>query len=241
MIDIHSHILPGIDDGAQTLEDSITLCQYAVENGITHMLFTPHIHPGRYDNTDKAINEVFKPLKKKLEELQIPLKVSYAAEVRISVEMMEMVALKQIPFIGHYKGFFYLLLEMPHSHILPGSEKLIQWLNKRNIKVIIAHPERNKEIQRNIDKLEPFIKNGCLLQLTSASVSGKFGEICQNVSKQLIDRKWVSFVASDAHNIQNRPPDLYQAKPNLTQWVGAEKARKLLFDNQKTLTASHFA
>lgn len=241
MIDIHSHILPGIDDGAQTMNDSIELCQFAVNNGISHMLATPHIHPGRFDNNKERIESVFQQLKKELYSQQIPLKLSYAAEVRISVEMMEMIALDKIPFLGQHQGFNYLLLEMPHSHILPGSEKLIDWLTKRNIKVIIAHPERNKDIQRDINKISGFIKQGCLLQLTAASVSGKFGEICQTISKQLIDNHWVSFVATDAHNIKNRPPDLKQGWDTLVRWVGEDSAKKLCYSNQQLITASHFS
>jgi len=240
MIDIHSHILPGIDDGAITIDDSLELCQFAVNNGITHLLTTPHIHPGRYDNDRTIIERRFQDLKKELQANAIPLIVSYAAEVRISVEMMEMIAQNNIPFIGHYKGNDYILLEMPHSHILPGSEKLIDWLSRRQIKVIIAHPERNKEIQRDISKLTPFIKQGCLLQLTAASVAGNFGQICQDVSKQLILNRWVSFVATDAHNIKNRPPDLMQGKDVLSDWIGKEKANKMVYGNQKLITSRHF-
>ncbi len=241
MIDIHSHILPALDDGAMTINDSLELCQFAVDNGISRMLATPHIHPGRYENNKANIAAASLLLKKELLNHQIPLQLAYAAEVRISVEMMEMIARSEIPFVGYYKGFHFLLLEMPHSHILPGSEKLIAWLLKRKIKVIIAHPERNKEIQRDISKLIPFVKQGCLLQLTAASVSGKFGEICQDISRQLIGNQWVSFIATDAHNINNRPPDLKQAMDTLEQWLGLEEAHKLCYSNQKLLTAVHFS
>jgi protein-tyrosine phosphatase len=240
MIDIHSHILPGIDDGAFTIDDSLELCQYAVNNGITHVLATPHIHPGRYNNDKISIEKALNYLKKELTAHQIPLQISSAAEVRISVEMMEMIIQDKVPFIGKLNGFNYILLEMPHSHILPGSDKLITWLKKRNIKVIIAHPERNKEIQHDISKLSNFIKQGCLLQLTAASVAGKFGEICQEVSKQLINNHWVSFLATDAHNMDNRPPDLKQGLETLSEWIGKEKASKMVYNNQKLLTSSHF-
>ena len=241
MIDIHSHILPCLDDVAATLNDSLELCQFAVDNGITHMLTTPHIHPGRYDNDKAMIEESLQSLKQVLEEHQIPLQLSCAAEVRISVEMMALISEDKIPFVGYYKGFHYLLLEMPHSHILPGSQKLISWLNERKIKAIIAHPERNKEVQHDISKLSEFVKQGCLLQLTAASISGSFGKICQDVSRQLIENRWVSFVASDAHNIKNRPPDMKQGFDYLTQWIGEERAYKMCHKNQQLMTAMHFS
>ena len=240
MIDIHSHILPGIDDGAVNMDDTLQLCQYAVENGITHMLATPHIHPGRYENEKKSIELMTKKVINELKNNQIALKLSYAAEVRISIEVLSMVSEGKIPFIGYQNGFHYLLLEMPHSHILPGSDKLIEWLQEHQIKVIIAHPERNKEVQNNINVLNPFIQQGCLLQLTAASVSGRFGSKCQSVCKKLIKNKWVNFVATDAHNIKNRPPDLLQARNVIIDWAGENTADALLCNNQKQLTAIHF-
>jgi len=240
MIDIHSHILPGIDDGASTIYDSLELCQCAVDNGITHMVATPHIHVGRYENTRAGIEKKCEILKRELRIHKIPLHVACAAEVRISAEMLEMIANNKIPFIGKYNGFNYILLEMPHSHILAGSIKLISWLNKRHIQVIIAHPERNKEVQRDIGKLENLIKQGCLLQLTAASVAGKFGDICEKTSRKLIENNWVSFVATDAHNLKNRPPDLMQGRHVLNQWVGKEMAYKICCGNQQLITKVHF-
>jgi len=240
MIDIHSHILPGIDDGAKTLEESLELCQFAVDNGITHMIATPHIHPGRYDNDKVCIEESLAHLKKELETHQIPLQLGCAAEVRISLEMMEMIKQKKIPFIGRYNGFDYILLEMPHSHILPGTNNLISWLIKHQIKPIIAHPERNKEVQNDISKLSSFVKQGCLLQLTASSVAGKFGEVCQHISRKLVENDWVSFIATDTHNLKHRPPDLKQGRDVLVQWIGEKKAHALCFENQYLMTSVHF-
>jgi len=240
MIDIHSHILPGIDDGAITIVESLELCRYAIDNGITHMIATPHMHPGRYDNDKVSIEKSMLNLKKELEVRRIPLHISCAAEVRISLEMMEMIAQKKVPFMGRYNGFDYILLEMPHSHVLPGTNNLISWLIKHQIKPIIAHPERNKEIQNDISKLSGFIKQGCLLQLTAASVAGKFGELCQNISRKLVENNWVSFIATDTHNLKNRPPDLKQGRDVLAQWVGEKKAHQLCFENPYLMTAVHF-
>ncbi len=240
MIDVHSHILPGIDDGAQTLSESLILAQFAVENGITHSVMTPHIHPGRYENDIKSISRAFETLQIALSEQQIPLEIAFAAEVRISAEMMPMIASDNIPFLGSYKDNTLLLLEMPHSHILPGSEKLIDWLMQRNIRPIIAHPERNKQLMADYSRVIPLLQQGCLLQLTAASIAGKFGRECLDFSRYLVENDWVSYVASDAHNIQHRPPDMQQCVNNLTLWAGQEKTNLLVRDNAWKIVSSHF-
>lgn len=240
MIDIHSHLLPGIDDGAQSINESIALCRYAVNNGITHAVITPHIHPGRYENTQQIIALSCSQLRDALKAVNLPLQIACAAEVRISVEMMAMIEQDQIPFLGQYKDNKLLLLELPHSHIMPGSHKLIDWLLKRNIRPVIAHPERNKEMLLDYSKVIPFVQQGCLLQLTAASVAGNFGAKCQDLSRYLIEHELVHFVATDAHNLQHRPPDLKQSLTPLRHWVGQEKAEQLVKNNAWKIVQSHF-
>ncbi|MCP3852806.1 MAG: capsular biosynthesis protein [Gammaproteobacteria bacterium] len=240
MIDIHSHMLPGIDDGAQTLNDGIDLARYAVARGITHSVITPHIHPGRYDNNIDTIDEAFQHLQNEIKKQNISLKIAYAAEVRISVEMMELITHNKIPFLGQYQNKNVLLLEFPHSHILPGSENLIKWLTKRNIKPIIVHPERNKELQADFSKITPFLKAGCLLQVTAGSLIGKFGPKSQQISQLLIKNNWAHFVATDAHNLKHRPPDLSDAYQYLKTEIGETQARKLLYDNPWSIVKNKF-
>ncbi len=239
-IDIHSHLLPGIDDGAQTLDEAIALARYAVEKGISHSVLTPHIHPGRYDNDLDSIDRAFQLLQDEINQQQIPLQIAYAAEVRISVEMMELIAQGKIPFLGQFKEQNVLLLEFPHSHILPGSDKLVNWLLKRKIKPIIVHPERNKELQADFTKITPFLKAGCLLQVTAGSLVGKFGKKSQNIAQLLIEKQWAHFIATDAHNLKYRPPDLKEVNAYLTSILGETKARQLLFDNPWSIVKNKF-
>ena len=240
IIDIHSHILPGIDDGAQTLDDAIALAKYAVARGITHSVITPHIHPGRYDNDVDTISAAFNLLQNEIKEQNITLKIAYAAEVRISVEMMDLINQNKIPFLGQTQGKNILLLEFPHSHILPGSEKLVNWLTQRNIKPIIVHPERNKELQADFSKISPFLKAGCLLQVTGGSLIGKFGPKSQQIAQLLIENKWAHFVATDAHNLKHRPPDLSEVNKYLKSTVGETHAKQLLYDNPWSIVKDKF-
>jgi protein-tyrosine phosphatase len=240
MIDIHSHLLPGIDDGCQTLEESLALARFAVDNGITYSILTPHMHRDRYDNNIDIISDKFLILQKALEIEKIPLQIGYAAEVRIGHEILDMIHNDQLPFLGCIGKLKYLLLEMPHSHIMPGSYNLIEWLLENHIIPVIAHPERNKELQKNYNKAHELINLGCLFQITSASISGKFGVLCQNSAHYLLKKHWVSFVATDAHNLKYRPPDLIQSKPFLIQMLGEKEADKLLSLNAWEIVKSQF-
>lgn len=240
MIDIHSHLIPAIDDGAQTLDEAMALVRYAVARGITHSVLTPHIHPGRYDNDSDTIHHAFELLNNEIQKQNIPLKIAYAAEVRISVEMMDLITQNKIPFLGQYEEQNILLLEFPHSHILPGSDKLVNWLIKRNIKPMIVHPERNKELQADISKITPFLKAGCFLQVTAGSLVGKFGPKSQQVAQILIENQWAAFIATDAHNLKHRPPDLSEVNTFLTSTLGKTKAQKLLHDNPWNVVKKQF-
>ncbi len=240
MIDIHSHLLHGIDDGAKTLQEALALAKYAVKNGITHSVLTPHIHHGRYENNYASISNAYQQLNKALLEQNIPLKIAFSAEVRISVEIVEMINNSQIPFLGNEKKQRYILLEMPHSHILPGSDNLIEWLLEQQITPIIAHPERNKELQKKHGLAEKLINMGCSFQLTAASISGAFGEICKTTSQVFLEKGWVSFVATDAHNLRSRPPDLLQSISVLHEIIGITETDNLLIHNPWKIVASKF-
>lgn len=240
VIDIHSHLLPGIDDGAQTLEEALELARYAVDRGMTHSVITPHIHPGRYDNDIDTIARSFRWLQNEIIRQNIALKIAYAAEVRISVEIMPLIEQNRIPFLGTLQNKQVLLLEFPHSHILPGSEKLITWLFNRNIKPIIVHPERNKALQDDFSRITPFLKAGCLLQVTAGSLIGKFGPKSQHIARILIENNWAHFVATDAHNLKHRPPDLYEVKQYLKHTLGDVQTRKLLYDNPWSIVKNKF-
>ncbi|HYC61716.1 MAG TPA: CpsB/CapC family capsule biosynthesis tyrosine phosphatase, partial [Thermoanaerobaculia bacterium] len=190
MIDLHCHYLPGIDDGAQVLDEALDLARAAVHSGITTAVLTPHVHPGRYENTAASIRSLCAAFRRVLQHKQIPLDVRAGGEVRISPEILGLVQENQIPFVGEMDGYNILLLEFPHSHLVVGAEKLIDWLLARRIRPLIAHPERNKEVMRKVDKIEPFVRMGCMLQLTGASVSGEFGQSALECARKIIERDW---------------------------------------------------
>jgi len=241
MIDIHCHLLPAIDDGAQTMQQALDLAAHAVAHGITHMVFTPHIQPGTYDNQADSIRKVFELFTEAVQAEGLDLHMAMAAEVRICPEILPMIAAKQIPLLRSAEGKQTLLLEFPHSHILPGSDNMIAWLAKQGIACLIAHPERNKEVMGNIDKLHPFLNMGCKLQVTAASVAGQFGEQPRQVALELLQRGWVSLLASDAHSLHRRPPELEAGRKAAQQVVGLQAANDLVVAGPLAIVGGMFA
>ncbi|PPC74963.1 capsular biosynthesis protein [Pokkaliibacter plantistimulans] len=235
MIDLHSHLLPGIDDGAQTMDDSLELAYCAVRSGTTALVVTPHFHPGRYDNSLDTVEPVFRKFSEALVAEKIPLKIYLGAEVRLSVELMSMLASEKIPMPCRWEGKKVLLLELPHSHIPAGSEQLVKWLINKNVIPMVAHPERNKEIMADPSRLAPLVMQGCLLQITASAVHGGFGAGAQRLSNWLIEQDLATVIASDGHNMRARPPTMLEGYEYLRGVYGETVANKLSIDTPKML------
>lgn len=239
MIDLHCHFLP-IDDGAKNMGEALDLARMAVKNGITHSVLTPHIHPGRYENEIYSIAAAFNHYKRALEVSEIPLRIAMGAEMRISIEMVAMLEKGLIPFLGEKDGYKVLLLEFPHSHILPGTDKIINLLLRKNIRPLIAHPERNKDVIRNFDKIVPFVDQGCLLQVTSGAVAGRFGDNAQKRAIQLLEHDFVEVLASDSHDLVHRFPDLTEGSQAAAEIIGEEAAKRLVVENPWNIVKGQF-
>jgi protein-tyrosine phosphatase len=229
MIDLHCHLLPGVDDGSRNMEQSLSLAQQAVADGITHSVVTPHIHAGRYSNTRSSLEPVFLGFVAELAKADINLKLSLGGEVRLGIEILQLLEENEIPMLGQMDGYRVMLLEFPHSHILPGADKLVNFLLKKNIRPLIAHPERNKDVMRSLDKIYPFVQAGCMLQVTAGSLCGNFGSIAEQRAKQMLEKGWVTVLASDAHNEKHRPPKISEGRAVAEQIVGKQEADDLVF------------
>ncbi len=230
MIDLHCHLLPGIDDGPEDLATALRLARHAVAAGIRTSVVTPHMHPGRYANRAANIRAAAANFQQSLDAEGIALKILCSAEVRLDHEILSWVGEEQIPYLGHWQGERVMLLEFPHSHVPVGADKLVAWLLKQGIRPMIAHPERNKDILRSIEKLLPFVRLGCLLQVTAGAAAGSFGEQAQARAVDLLSRGWVTVLASDAHNMEARPPELEPGRVAAAKIVGEEESWKLVRD-----------
>ena len=241
MIDIHCHLLPGIDDGARNMDMALDMARAAYDNGIRLSIVTPHIHHGRYENSARSISSSLVRFQSALRKARIPLKLGMAAEVRLSPEIVPMIERDEIPFLGELDGYRIMLLEFPHSNIPPGADSLVEKLLDMNVRPVIAHPERNKDVMRRYSKIEPFIEMGCFLQITASAVAGRFGKMSLKRARQLLDTDAYLILATDAHNLKARCPELREGFEAAAKYVGRNEARKMVLDNPMAIVRGQFA
>jgi protein-tyrosine phosphatase len=240
MYDLHNHLLPGIDDGSPDIDTSIALAKIAIEEGITHMVCTPHIHPGRFDNNLDTINTALTQFKTVLAQHNLTLQVAAAAEVRIGPEIIPAIKLKSLPFIGEWNNTQVLLLEFPNNIIPLGSDKLTKWLLSQGITPMIAHPERNQTIIDQPNKLKTYLDQGCLTQITAGALTGNFGQHSKEIAEQLLQEDKVTIMATDAHNTRYRPPRVQDSLQAAISLIGESATKKLVLDNPMKITQNIF-
>lgn len=228
MIDLHCHFLPGIDDGPETLAEALDLARAAVADGITHSVLTSHVHPNRYPNQLKNLEIAVSNFSSALASANIPLNVRMGAEARLCAELIDLLAIRQVPFLGEVEGYKIALLEFPHQLIPVGSIQFVTNLMKLKIRPLIAHPERNKGVISNVQKLMPFADAGCWFQITAGSLVGRFGQQARDVGFKIIEEGWDCLIATDAHNLKSRPPLLSEGRDALRARYGESTAESMV-------------
>ena len=238
MIDIHNHILPKVDDGSVSLETSLLMAKQAQDCGVTHVVCTPHIHQGYFDNTPNTIISATQELSYYLKESGCDLKIASAAELRICPEIMTWANSNSLPIIGHWQNKQVILLELPHSHVPAGTDNLIKWLLNKNVQPLIAHPERNRDILADYRKFELLKRCGCMFQLTAGSVVGRFSPKINNLAWKMLESKVIDVVASDSHNIERRPNDMGKCRELMSERIDKEYVRSLVDIVPRNITQS---
>jgi protein-tyrosine phosphatase len=230
MIDLHCHFLPNVDDGPDCVNKALALAQAAVADGVRVSVLTPHVHPRRYENTRDSLAKVFHAFQHVIELKQIPLDVRLGGEVRLSPESLELVMADNVPYLGSVSGFRILLLEFPHQTIPVGSEAFVRKLLDLKIRPLIAHPERNKVVMQAPERIRPYVDMGCWLQLTAGSIVGRFGELALRCARHLLENEWAWVIATDAHNLDHRPPLLSEGRDAVTALLGERTARRMVHE-----------
>ena len=228
MIDLHCHLLPGIDDGPETLAEALAMARLAVAAGIKRSVVTPHLHVGRWDNDLARIEAAAVAYRAALAEAGIALEIGFAAEVRSDYAILPLIEEGRVPFLGATGAHKVMLLEFPHGHVPVGSDKLVDWLLAHGVRPMIAHPERNKDLMRDPARLAPFIGAGCLVQITADALAGGFGEVSRTRAIEFLERGWVSVIASDAHDCEARPPRIAPGLAVASEVVGKAAARDMV-------------
>ena len=221
MIDLHCHILPGIDDGADTLADSLAMAEAAISQGITHILCTPHHNNGKYVNPkDEVITKVAE-LQKELDQRNLPLTLLEGQEVRITGDLVSEIQQDRILFTD--LADTYILIEFPTADVPAYAEQLLFELRSMGKIPVIVHPERNIKFREDPNRLIPYLDMGCLAQLTAPSYVGVFGKSIQKMAKQMVEHDLVQMMASDAHGIKKRTFVMKEAYEQIQQDFGLAK------------------
>lgn len=216
-VDIHSHFLPGIDDGAKSWDDSLAMANQAVAEGIRLAVMTPH-QLGNYAATQgDSIRKLTSEFQRLLVQHAIPLQVLPGADVRIDSDMIERLKSGDCLTIGDTGR--YVLLELPHELYQP-LEPVLDSLAKIGMIGVLSHPERNQGILRNPNVLAGLIERGCLMQLTADSVAGTFGSAPQTLSDMMLRNGWVHAIATDAHSPRSRRPRMKAAYSRVVELCG---------------------
>ena len=220
MIDLHSHILPGVDDGAQTLEDSLEMAKKAISQGITHLMCTPHHNNGKYNNpADQIIRDVA-ALQGELDQRGLDLTLLEGQEVRLTELLLTAIKREEILFTDLDNT--YLLIEFPTNEIPIYAEQMFYRLLNQGHVPVIVHPERNAVFREEPNRLVSFLEMGTLTQLTAPSIVGIFGSEIQKTAKLMLEHQMLYMVASDAHNLRHRTFLMKEAYEEIEKIGGRE-------------------
>ncbi len=201
MIDLHSHVLPGVDDGVRTLDESVALLRAAVEDGITHIAATPHVRDD-YPTSPETMERGVDALNEAAREAGIPIEVLRGGELDLEfAAQLDDAALARFGLGGNSTT---LLLECPYSGWPLDLRDFVFRLEMRGFSALLAHPERNPDVQADPELLRPLVDAGVLVQLTAASVDGRLGSAARRASRALLDAELAHLIASDAHAPQVR-------------------------------------
>ena len=225
MVDVHCHILSGMDDGARSFEDSLAMAEAAIADGITHVVATPHCND-EYRFDFAAVQQAAGKLQK---ELGARLLLATGCDFHLSRD--NIAALKKGPaaFCIHQKD--YLLVEFNDYSIPPSLDQTLYEIQLAGIRPIITHPERNAILRAQAQRLEQWIRNGCYGQVTGGSLTGVFGANALQTALAWIARGLVHIVASDAHNMTSRPHKLRAAYEVVQREFGRARAEALFVEN----------
>ena len=219
MIDIHCHILPGIDDGSQNMESSLQMARIAVNDGIKTIIATPHID--RVDYPQNALIDGINLLNGVLWKQQIPLTILFGGEVQAHIALA-------IGDVFCLAGGTAMLVEFPHSYLPGDAVELITNLRAKAIIPIIAHPERNTQIAEEPWLLKPLIDQGSKIQITAESITGELGMAAKTCANYLLQNNMVNYIATDSHSPGFRKPILSKAVHKASKMIGKQQAQKLV-------------
>lgn len=232
MIDLHCHMLPGIDDGAPDRAVAVAMARCAANDGITHTACTPHIYPGLYHNDRDGILKHIAAFREVLVEEGIALNLVVGADTHLTPDLVRDIKAGRIPTLNDTR---YLLFEPPHHVAPPRLEESVFNLLAAGIVPVVTHPERLSWIDGNYEIFERLVDAGALMQITAGSVTGRFGGRPKYWAERMLDEGLVHLLATDAHHVDKRPPLLREARDAAAAIVGEEEAEHLVLTRPRMI------
>ncbi len=225
MLDLHCHMLPGIDDGAVDLDMALSMARIAVEDGIHTVACTPHIYPGLYENTASGIVAAIESLQCELDQRGIALRLLAGADVHLEPGLSGSIKIGRVPTLA---GSRYLLLEPPHHVAPPRFEDSVFELMVAGYVPVITHPERLSWIEDHYAVFGRLVERGAWMQITSGSLTGRFGKRPRYWSEKMLDEGLVQILATDSHHPTRRPPLLAEGRQAAANRVGGDEAERMV-------------
>jgi len=233
MIDLHTHLLYGVDDGSESAQVTLEMLHQAVETGITKILATPHVNAHTTEKAETAINNTYQAVCKLISDNKMPVALKLAAEVNMIGSEVDWTTREWVLTGGQQR---YMLVETPFFQLPADYAELLFKIRLKKIVPIIAHPERNVTFQHNHKPLLEWIGQGALVQADAGSLTGMFGKACQIFSERLLRAGAVHLVASDAHRTEGRNfRVLTHAYKRVEEVTDAETAQRLFVDNPQRI------
>ena len=228
MVDIHHHLLWGLDDGAKDIETSIAMAKASADDGVTHIVCTPHAN-GTYDFQPELNAAKAAELHQRLEAEGIAINIGLGCDFHLSYDNIQ--DAKDHPARYSVNGLGYLMVELPDYGIPRGLTETFYELQLAGLTPILTHPERNPTLQNDLPRLAEWMRGGVLVQVTGDSVTGRMGKTAQRIAHELLAKRWVHFLATDAHNVSSRPPRLSEARSLVAKKYGEAYAESLVTTN----------
>ncbi|GGA54336.1 tyrosine protein phosphatase [Edaphobacter acidisoli] len=228
MIDIHHHLLWGLDDGASNVETTLAMARIAAEDGITHVVCSPHAN-SRYAYEPEVISAKIAELERLLANEHIALKLGRGCDFHLSYDNIEQA--KSNPARYSINGLGYLLVEIPDYGVPPNLTEVFYELQLASLTPILTHPERNPTLQADRPRMIEWLQGGVLIQVTAGSILGQMGKQAERMAHELLEKRWVNFLATDAHNTTSRPPKMQAAYDLVAKKYGPDYAHLLCVSN----------